>query len=40
LVGSNPWFHLPQDRWPHAVDADAVTRIGAAAAALVVELTR
>src|SRR6266542_2747973 len=21
LVGSNPFFHLPQDRWPHAVDA-------------------
>jgi hypothetical protein len=40
LVGSNPWFHLPQDRWPHAVDADAVTCIAAAAAALVVELTR
>jgi hypothetical protein len=40
LVGSNPLFHLPQDRWPHAVDADAVTRIAAAAAALVVELTR
>jgi hypothetical protein len=40
LVGSNSWFHLPQDRWPHAVDADAVTRIAAAAAALVVELTR
>jgi hypothetical protein len=40
LVGSNPWFHLPQDRWPHAVDADAVTRIAAAGAALVVELTR
>jgi hypothetical protein len=40
LVGSNPWFHLPQDRWPHAVDADAVTRVAAAAAALVIELTR
>jgi hypothetical protein len=40
LVGSNPWFHVPQDRWPHAVDADAVTCIAAAAAALVVELTR
>jgi hypothetical protein len=24
LVGSNPLFHLPQDRWPHAVDAGAV----------------
>jgi hypothetical protein len=40
LVGSNAWFHLPQDRWPHAVDADAVTRVAAAAAALTVELTR
>jgi hypothetical protein len=40
LVGSNRWFHLPQDRWPHAVDADAVTRVAAAAAALVVKLTR
>jgi hypothetical protein len=40
LVGINPFFHLPQDRWPHAVDADAVTRIAAAAAALVVKLTR
>jgi hypothetical protein len=40
LVGSNPLFHLPDDRWPHAVDADAVTRVAAAAAALVVKLTR
>ncbi len=40
LVGSNPWFHLPLDRWPHAVDADVVTRVAAAAAALVVEVTR
>jgi hypothetical protein len=40
LVGSNPLFHLPQDRWPYAVDADVVTRVAAAAAALVVKLTR
>jgi hypothetical protein len=40
LVGSNPLFHLPDDRWPHAVDADAVTRVAAATAALVVKLTR
>ena len=40
LVGSNPLFHLPDDRWPHAVDTDAVTGIAAAAAALVVKLTR
>ena len=40
LVGSNPLFHLPQDRWPHAVDATSVARIASAAAALVVNLTR
>ena len=40
LVGSNPLFHLSQDRWPHAVDTDVVTRVAAAAAALVVKLTR
>jgi hypothetical protein len=40
LVGSNPWFHLPRDRWPHAVDVDAVERIAGGAAALVVALTR
>jgi hypothetical protein len=40
LVGSNPWFHLPEDRWPHAVDADIMTRIARAAAALVLRLTR
>jgi hypothetical protein len=40
LVGSNPFFHLPQDRWPYAVDAAAVARIAAAAAGLVLNLTR
>jgi hypothetical protein len=40
LVGSNPLFHLPQDRWPYAVDTDVATRVAAAAAALVVKLTR
>jgi hypothetical protein len=39
LVGSNPLFHLPQDRWPHAVAAGAVARIAAAASRLVVRLT-
>ena len=34
LVGSNRWFHLPQDRWPHSIDLAAVTRIAAAAARL------
>jgi len=40
LVGSNPFFHLPQDRWPHSVDAAAVTRIAAAMARLSLRLTR
>lgn len=40
LVGSNPFFHLPQDRWPHAVDAGAVARIAAAAARMLMALTR
>ncbi len=40
LVGSNPFFHLPQDRWPHAVDAAAVARIAAAMARLILRLTR
>ena len=40
LVGSNPWFHLPQDRWPHSVDVAVIERIAIAAARLVVALTR
>jgi hypothetical protein len=40
LVGSNPLFHLPQDRWPYAVDVTAIARIAAGAARLVVALTR
>jgi len=35
LVGTNRLFHLPQDRWPHAVDVSAVARIATAAAAIV-----
>ena len=26
LVGTNSLFHLPQDRWPDAVDAAAIAR--------------
>jgi len=40
LVGGNPLFHLPQDRWPHAVDVATVERIAAAAARMVVQLAR
>ncbi len=38
FVGTNPWFHLPQDRLPHSVDTEAVTRIAAGAARLVLRL--
>jgi hypothetical protein len=40
LVGSNPLFHLPQDRWPHAVDVPAVARIAAASVRIVEALSR
>ncbi len=40
LVGSNPWFHLPTDRWPHSIDVAAVARIASATAHSVVALTR
>ena len=35
LVGSNRLFHLPQDRWPAAVDVPMIERIAAGAAAMV-----
>jgi hypothetical protein len=38
LVGSNRLFHLPQDRWPHAVDTAAIARIAAAAVRLAAAL--
>jgi hypothetical protein len=40
LVGGNPLFHLPQDRWPRAVDVNTIARVAAATAGLVVRLTR
>jgi hypothetical protein len=40
LVGTNRLFHLPQDRWPHAVDLPAVALIAQAAAAMVLALSR
>ncbi|HLN25272.1 MAG TPA: hypothetical protein VN808_05175 [Stellaceae bacterium] len=40
LVGTNRLFHLPQDRWPHAVDVSAVARIAAAAAQIALALSR
>jgi hypothetical protein len=38
LVGSNPLFHLPQDRFPHAVDVGAIARVAAGSAAMVESL--
>jgi hypothetical protein len=40
LVGSNDLFHLPQDRWPHAVDLTAIARIAAGAVTAVVASSR
>ena len=40
LVGTNPLFHLPQDRWPRAVDVPAIERAAAGAAAMVHTITR
>jgi hypothetical protein len=40
LVGTNPLFHLPQDRWPHSVDVPMVECIATAARRMVLALTR
>jgi hypothetical protein len=40
LAGTNKLFHLPQDRWPEAVELAAVTRIAAAAARIVLAVAR
>jgi len=40
MVGSNPLFHLPQDRWPHSVDVAAAARIAAASTRVVLALSR
>ena len=40
LVGTNRLFHLPQDRWPDAVDVPAVARIAAAGARMALALAR
>jgi len=40
LVGTSRLFHLPQDRWPHAVDVATVARVASAAAGIVIALAR
>lgn len=36
LIGANPWFHAPEDRWPASVDAPRATMIARAVAAMAV----
>jgi hypothetical protein len=38
LIGQNPWFHAPEDRWPVSIDRDRAGAIARAAAAMAVEL--
>ncbi|WP_137180095.1 hypothetical protein [Roseomonas sp. AR75] len=40
LIGSNPWFHAPEDRWPHTVDLPRAEAIARAVAAMAVEQAR
>jgi hypothetical protein len=40
LIGSNPWFHAPEDRWPMSLDRDRTVAIGSAVAALAVEMAQ
>lgn len=34
LIGSNPWFHAPEDRWPMSVDLDRVGAIARSVSAV------
>ena len=38
LIGSNRWFHHPDDRWPHSIDLDRTTRIAEAVVRIAKEL--
>lgn len=40
LIGKNPWFHAPEDRWPVSVDGARAGSVAAAVAAMAVELAR
>jgi hypothetical protein len=37
LIGDNPWFHAPEDRWPDSVDLPCATAIARAVAQVAVE---
>jgi len=38
LIGKNPWFHAPEDRWPVSVDCARAGAIAQGVAAMAVEL--
>jgi hypothetical protein len=38
LIGTNPWFHHPDDRWPVSVDLDKLGRIYEAVLTMAVAL--
>ena len=38
LIGANPWFHHPDDRWPVSVDLDKLERISEAVLQMAVTL--
>lgn len=40
LIGKNPWFHAPEDRWPHSVDCARAGAIAEAVASMAVALAR
>lgn len=37
LIGSNPWFHAPEDRWPKSVDLDRASAIARAVSEIAVD---
>jgi len=40
LIGENPWFHAPEDRWPATVDLPRATAIARAVAGFASEIAR
>jgi len=37
LIGSNPWFHAPEDRWPASITLEHATAISRAVSAMAVQ---
>ena len=40
LIGHNPWFHAPEDRWPGTIDLQNATAIATAVARMAVEFAK